>query len=140
MSDTVYTSGGGSAAVGDAKAKLTYIRKGVSIKPVTAGDKPEIYIPLTNPSVTTDKLTKLSIESDGASGATITEAWVYFGKDSILNSSVTSDTNGYSVTVASDSQKADTDPYGINVTLKLNLPNADSEITLYSVTLTFSSK
>jgi len=137
---SVYTSAGGSAIVGDATVvTMTYKLEGVAIKPIAASTTTKVYVPLTNPSVTTDTLQQIAIECSGTSSAKVNQAWVYFGNSKILNSSVSTADNGYTIAVASDNQKADSKPYGINVTLEINLPTTDSVLSIYSVTLTFNT-
>ena len=83
----------------------------LSLSPLKLGSEKQhyrkVYVPITNPSIVTDTLQKVSVECDRSSGATVNQAWVYFGKTKILNASVTSEDTGYYMSVASDNQKAD---------------------------------
>jgi len=135
---SIYTSNGGSAVVGDGTVTIQYEADGAIIRPGGGKTTPCAYIPMPNPPNTTDKLQKVSIECD-VSDASIDQAMVYFGKELILHLATRKDASGYCIDVIGTSSKADSEPYGIDVTLFLNLPNVTSYVKLYSVTLTFSS-
>jgi hypothetical protein len=131
-----HCSAGGSAVVGDGKSTITYGKDGAVISH-SEYDTSYIYVPITNPNSLTAKLMKVEVECDGTNSGAVTEVWVHYSNNSILDDAVSPGDSDFVITAASSEEKADTLPYGINVTLKLSLPNSDSTLKLYSITLGF---
>lgn len=137
---TIYASAGGSAVVStDSGASITYIDSGavVGTTSTTDNSKVKVHVPITNPQSTTDKLSKVSVECDSSSSATVDEIWVYYGKTQILDENVTAGSKDFDIKTTSTSAQADSAPYGIDVTMEISFPSTAGTLTIYSVTLSF---
>lgn len=143
MTSEVKAANGAVVLFNNTDVKVAYSNAGSRIakNKVTT---PTIYIPVTNPASTTLKLNQVKIDFTGG-GPTgnegqVTDFDVYYGSKMIYETkSEFKNTTTLTQTVPSDYKIADSDSYGILVTIYLNLPDSTSTITLNSVDLTFST-
>ncbi|KAI1432439.1 hypothetical protein GGR50DRAFT_598825 [Xylaria sp. CBS 124048] len=130
-----YASAGGSATVGTG---VSYIRSGALVTSPGANGKSTIYVPVTNPPNTVDKLTSATVECLG-NGATVTELFVYFGNTPILDGIPADGSKDFTVTTTSTSSLPDSNPYGIDVSMDIEFTSTTSTFEVYSVTLKFGN-
>jgi hypothetical protein len=132
-----HCSAGGSAVVGDGKSAITYNMDGATVRYLASHQTSCVYIPITNPLTKTAKLMNVEVECSGAGKGSISEIWVHYANTAILNAAVQSGNADFMISAASTQQLPDAQPYGINVTMKLDLPDSNSSVCIYSVTLGF---
>ncbi|RYP76678.1 hypothetical protein DL771_001600 [Monosporascus sp. 5C6A] len=131
----VYASAGGTAVVGSG---VSYSQKGAVVASPGANEVTRVYVPVTNPQNTSDKLTKVSVECLGTS-AEATEIYVYFGDKLILDANPTDGSKTFDINTTTQSSQADSQPYGIDVSMDVSFSSAAGTFEIYSVTLQFGS-
>jgi spore coat protein U-like protein len=135
MSKTCAISAGGAAVVANGDATIIYGPIGASANNLITNTV-DIFIPIANPPDPNAKLQNISVECDGTD-AEVVNIVVTFGRMVVFTQKI-DETSDFSVQVSKNKSVPDSQPYGIDVTLTLQLPNTCSIMNIHSVTLYFS--
>jgi len=136
-SDQVPISAGGTATVGNGDVVIVYGTTGATLKRLISGTV-NVYIPVANPPTQDKKLSNIEVECAGTDGAAVDALMVTFGAASVFSQSGLNKTQDFTVRVTGASRQADMNPYGIDVTLTVNLPTKCATMEIQSVTLYFA--
>jgi len=146
MSTEIKAANGAAVRFNPGDVTLHFDVKGTTITGTKGNTAPTIYIPITNPVSTSLEITNVKVDflggaTSGSQTGAVTDMWVYFGDTYVWEAKVDWDwnyTSTFDAPIRKPYKVADAKSYGVLIALALSLPSTDTNITLYSVDVTFS--